>query len=120
MMIKPSISCPAGSGKLEEMRNSSANVLGLDWSVDMCIARDSLGQSRVVQGNIDPLVLLGNEAVVTAEVERCLRAAGSRGHILNVGHGVVQGTPEENVKLFCDLAKKSASTLGGVPELAAV
>lgn len=42
-------------------------------------------------------------------VTRCLCAAGPQHHILNVGHGVVQGTPEESVKLFCDLARRSAA-----------
>lgn len=82
--------------------------------------RETLGHSRVVQGNMDPLALFGSEAVITAEVERCLRAAGPQGHILNVGHGVVQGTPEENVGLFCDLARSSASVFKKVPELTAV
>lgn len=79
-----------GSGKLEEMRGCTADVLGLDWGVDMGVARQTLGAQRVVQGNVDPMVLFGSEAVIAAEVERCLRAAGPRGHILNVGHGVVQ------------------------------
>ena len=43
----------------------------------------------------------------------CLLQAGPKGHILNVGHGVVQGTPEENVGLFCDLARQSGSLFEG-------
>ncbi len=46
--------------------------------------------SSPTQGNVDPMVLFGPEEAIKAEVERCLRAAGPRGHILNVGHGVVQ------------------------------
>ncbi len=45
----------------------------------------------------------------TQAVTECLHAAGPGRHILNVGHGVVQGTPEESVKLFCDLARESAA-----------
>ncbi|PNH09455.1 Uroporphyrinogen decarboxylase [Tetrabaena socialis] len=41
-------------------------------------------------GNVDPMALFGPEEVIRAEVERCLSAAGPWGHILNVGHGVVQ------------------------------
>ena len=85
--------CWTGSGKLAEIRGCTADVLGLDWGVDMGVARQTLGQERVVQGNVDPLVLFGSEDVIRAEVERCLRAAGPRGHILNVGHGVVQVLP---------------------------
>ena len=99
----------AGSGKMEEMASCSADVIGLDWSVDIGRARATLGAGRVVQGNVDPMVLFGSEAVITAEVQRVLSAAGPTGHILNVGHGVAQGTPEESVALFCDLARRSDS-----------
>lgn len=47
--------------------------------------------------------------VIRREVTRCLQQAGPRRHILNVGHGVVQGTPEDSVGLFCELARESAS-----------
>lgn len=47
--------------------------------------------------------------VLQREVTKILRQAGPRKHILNVGHGVAQGTPEENVGLFCELARQSAS-----------
>ena len=107
----------AGSGKIEEMATCSADVVGLDWSMDIARSRAALGPDRVVQGNVDPMVLFGSEAVITAEVERVLSAAGPTGHILNVGHGVVQGTPEQSVALFCDLARRSRSP---ARELAAV
>lgn len=98
-----------GTGKLELMRDTAADVVGLDWAVDMKDARATLGHGVKVQGNVDPMVLFGPEEAIKAEVERCLRAAGPRGHILNVGHGVVQGTPEASVALFCELARQSAS-----------
>jgi hypothetical protein len=47
------------------------------------------------------------QEVIEAEVRRVLLEAGPQGHILNVGHGVVQGTPEENVGYFCELARQS-------------
>jgi len=72
----------------------------------MGVARQTLG-SHKVQGNVDPMVLFGTQAVIEAEVHRVLSEAGPRGHILNVGHGVVQGTPEENVGYFCELARQS-------------
>ncbi|GLC42056.1 Uroporphyrinogen decarboxylase [Pleodorina starrii] len=96
-----------GTGKLDLMRDTAADVVGLDWAVDMKDARATLGQGVRVQGNVDPMCLFGPEEHIRAEVERCLRAAGPRGHILNVGHGVVQGTPESSVALFCELARQS-------------
>jgi hypothetical protein len=50
-----------------------------------------------------------HQEAIEAEVQRCLREAGPRGHILNVGHGVVQGTPEHNVGFFCELARQSGA-----------
>jgi hypothetical protein len=52
-------------------------------------------------------VLSLSQEVIEAEVRRVLLEAGPQGHILNVGHGVVQGTPEENVGYFCELARQS-------------
>ena len=118
--LQGSVLCNAGSGKVEEMARCSASVIGLDWSIDIGRARSTLGVDRVVQGNVDPMVLFGSEAVITAEVERILRGAGPTRHILNVGHGVAQGTPEENVALFCDLARRTGSGFGAVRELAIV
>lgn len=98
----------AGTGKLPNIRPCTADVIGLDWAVDMGVARDTLGRERVVQGNVDPMVLFGSEQVIRDTVRTCIQQAGPLGHILNVGHGVVQGTPEENVGLFCELARQSA------------
>ena len=100
-----------GTGKLLQMNDCSSDVLGLDWACTMAEARAHYGSKRVLQGNVDPMVLFGTEDVIRENVARCLKQAGSNHHILNVGHGVVQGTPEENVELFCNLARESASIL---------
>lgn len=55
------------------------------------------------------MYLLVMQDVIRREVTRCLRQAGPRKHILNIGHGVIQKTPEEGVKFFCELARQSAS-----------
>lgn len=74
----------------------------------MSVARQALGAHKV-QGNVDPMVLFGTHVAIEAEVHRVLAEAGPKGHILNVGHGVVQGTPEENVGYFCELARQSGA-----------
>lgn len=99
----------AGTGKLEAIGQSAADVVGLDWHTDIGAARQALGLNVRVQGNVDPLVLFGTEGVIRDAVASCCRRAGRRGHILNVGHGVIQETPEENVALFCQLARESAA-----------
>lgn len=88
------------------MTDMSADVIGLDWNTDMASAREALGSLKV-QGNVDPMVLFAPEEQIRATVQQCLAKAGPRGHILNVGHGVAQGTPEESVGLFCQLARDS-------------
>ncbi|CAG9461665.1 unnamed protein product [Pedinophyceae sp. YPF-701] len=102
-----------GTGKLSIIDEaSSADVLGLDWATSMAEARAAM-PARALQGNVDPMVLFGTEDVIRREVARCLEEAGPNTgvgrHILNVGHGVPQGTPEENVGLFVQLAKESGS-----------
>ena len=88
------------------MVDLSADVIGLDWNTDMARARETLGSAKV-QGNVDPMVLFAPEQQIRDAVQQCLHDAGATGHILNVGHGVAQGTPEENVGLFCQLAQES-------------
>lgn len=96
-----------GTGKLHVIKDMAADVIGLDWSTDMITARKTLGRSTKVQGNVDPMVLFASEDEIRRTVLQCMDDAGVSGHILNVGHGVAQGTPEENVGLFCRLAHES-------------
>ena len=68
------------------------------------------------------MVLFGPEAAIREAVTRSLVEAGPRRHILNVGHGVIEGTPEESVGLVCELARQSADILaahGQAPAVAA-
>ncbi len=62
---------------------------------------------RILQGNMDPMYLFASEERIRKEVANNVRDAGNSKHILNVGHGVVQGTPEGNVGAFCDAARAS-------------
>ena len=83
------------------------SALSLDWAVDMADARAQLGPSVPVQGNIDPSLLLGSVADIDDAVKKCIDGAGGPGkHILNLGHGVLQPTPEANVAAFVDAARK--------------
>lgn len=96
-----------GVGKLDRMKGCTADVLGVDWNTDIAEARQ-LMPSAVLQGNVDPMVLFGTESEIRKAFTDCCDAAGPQHHILNVGHGVVQGTPEENVKLLVQLARESS------------
>ncbi len=83
---------------LPAMRETGADVLGLDWRIPLDIGWRSIGHTRGVQGNLDPITLFAPEAVLHARVKEVLDAAAGRpGHIFNLGHGIVPGTPVENV-----------------------
>jgi len=94
-----------GSSYLERQKDMKADMICVDWKVDMAVARQTLGADVRVSGNVDPLVLLGPENKIREAVRDCVSKAG-RGHILNLGHGVIQETPEEAVGIFVDEAKK--------------
>ncbi|XP_038985048.1 uroporphyrinogen decarboxylase 1, chloroplastic isoform X2 [Phoenix dactylifera] len=92
-------------GLLERMTGTGVDVIGLDWTVDMADGRRRLGSKISVQGNVDPAYLFSPLPVLTDEIHRVVRCAGRRGHILNLGHGVLVKTPEEAVAHFFDVVK---------------
>jgi uroporphyrinogen decarboxylase len=83
---------------LPAMRETGADVIGLDWRTPLAEGWKAVGAGCAVQGNLDPIALFAPEAVLRARVAEVLRqAAGRPGHIFNLGHGIVPGTPVENV-----------------------
>ncbi len=103
----PLILLVSGSaGLLERMAKSGADIITVDWTVDMADARARLGTHMKVQGNLDPGVLFGSQEFIRDRIYDTVRKAGHGGHILNLGHGVLPSTPEENVKFFFETAKQ--------------
>ena len=87
-----------GAPWLERIAASGCDCVGLDWSADLGEARQRIGSRVALQGNIDPAVLLATPEVVREEVRRALESFGrGSGHVFNLGHGVPQATPPENV-----------------------
>lgn len=82
-------------------------MISLDQFVSMQSARERLGASVPVSGNVDPLVLLGPTSGIREAVRSCVREAGPSGHILNLGHGVLQTTPESSVAALVNAAKEA-------------
>lgn len=103
----PLILLVSGSaGVLERMGKSGADIVTVDWAVDMADARARLGQDMKVQGNLDPGVLFGSKEFIRDRIYDTVKKAGNYGHILNLGHGVLPTTPEENVAFFFETAKQ--------------
>ena len=83
---------------LPAMRDTGADVLGLDWRTPLDQAWRTLGHAVAVQGNLDPIALFAPPEVLHARVAEVLAAAAGRpGHIFNLGHGIVPTTPVEAV-----------------------
>ena len=80
------------------LREAGGSVIGIDWRIDLDEAWRTVGHDRAVQGNLDPVILLTDRDTVRRRTQDVLaRAAGRPGHIFNLGHGVLPGTPVENV-----------------------
>jgi uroporphyrinogen decarboxylase len=104
---------------LEEMGGLDCDVLGLDWTANLAKARTLVGGAvggaekfaKALQGNIDPNVLFATPAVIQTEVAKVLNSFGQphtdktttgATHIFNLGHGISQFTPPENVAVLVD------------------
>ena len=73
-------------------------MIGIDWRIDLEEGWRLVGHDRAVQGNLEPVVLLTDRDTVRRRAQEVLARAGGRpGHIFNLGHGILPGTPVENV-----------------------
>ena len=94
-----------GSHLLERMRETGVDVVSVDWTIDIGEARSRLGPRVAVQGNMDPACLLGSRELIQRRAYEIITKAGKTGHIMNLGHGVLPETPEENVLEFFRLVR---------------
>lgn len=89
------------SSVVHHLAETGADAFALDWCADVRRARQVLGAAPI-QGNLDPLALFAPEATIRAKVRAIIEAAGPRGHIFNLGHGVVPETPIAGVEAMID------------------
>jgi uroporphyrinogen decarboxylase len=94
------------AGILERMGQSGVDIVSVDWTVDMAEARQRLGSQVGVQGNIDPCALFGSPDFIRDRILETVQKAGKHRHILNLGHGILQNTPEANAAFFFETAKQ--------------
>jgi uroporphyrinogen decarboxylase len=101
---------------LPAMSETGADVIGLDWRTPLDVGWKAVGAGCAVQGNLDPITLFAKEDVLKEQVREILATADGRpGHIFNLGHGIVPGTPVENVIRVVEWVKdlsKEVSALG--------
>jgi uroporphyrinogen decarboxylase len=84
---------------LRSMKQTGAEVIGLDWRIPLDEGWRSIGYDRAVQGNLDPVLLFADWKELRSRAHDILQRAGGRaGHIFNLGHGILPETPVENVK----------------------
>jgi uroporphyrinogen decarboxylase len=90
-------------GMLELIRAAGGTIIGVDWRVDLDAAWERVGHDVGLQGNLDPLALLGPRGEVRRRTQEILqRACGRPGHIFNLGHGVLPDTPVDSVIALVD------------------
>jgi uroporphyrinogen decarboxylase len=95
------------AGLLEEMAQTGADVIGLDWRQPLDEGWRAVGHGHAVQGNLDPITLFAPLEVLELRVKEILRAANGRpGHIFNLGHGIVPATPVENVQAVVRMVRE--------------
>jgi len=106
----PTIHFGRGTGLLlESLKAAGGDVIGIDFMTPMADARHRLGKHVPVQGNLDPAVLLSGRDVIRARTQQLVNDAGHRGHIFNLGHGIVPQTPVDDVKYLVDLVHELSS-----------
>jgi uroporphyrinogen decarboxylase len=90
----------ASNHLLSAAAESGAHVLSVDWRVDLATLREQVGPRVALQGNVNPDVLLGSKDEVQRATVAAVESTGGIGHILNLGHGILQQTPVENARTF--------------------
>ena len=92
---------------IEEVAACGGDVIGVDWRMPIDWFREKVGYDKAVQGNLDPISLLGTWEQLKSQIDDILdRAAGRPGHIFNLGHGILPQTPVDNVKRLADYVRE--------------
>jgi uroporphyrinogen decarboxylase len=92
---------------LPSIVKTGADVLSVDWRIPLSELRRIAGPDVALQGNLDPALLFGPEEKIREATLGLIAELCGRGHILNLGHGILQHTPVENAQLFIDTAHQA-------------
>jgi len=106
----PVIVFAKGVNDLEKLAGLKCDVIGIDWTMDIARARAVLGETKAIQGNLDPCVLFASKDKIKQETDRVLGGFGEGpGHIFNLGHGILPNTPPENARYLVSCVKELSS-----------
>jgi uroporphyrinogen decarboxylase len=102
-------------GIIDLMAAAGGDVIGLDWRVDLLSTwQSSALRHKCVQGNLDPTLLFAERSLLEARAKKLLDSCrGKAGYIFNLGHGILPGTPVDNVKFLVEMVRDSALTGAG-------
>ena len=90
---------------LPDLAKLNCNTLGLDWNMEIADVRELVGESKTLQGNLDPCVLYADHKNIELETKKMLNSFKSLRHIVNLGHGIYPDTDFEKVKTFINTIK---------------
>lgn len=94
---------------LNKLADSGADVLGLDWTMNIGEVRKQVGDRVALQGNLDPTILYAGHEKIKYEARKILQSFGKgSGHIFNLGHGILPDVPPENLKALVDFVKEES------------
>jgi uroporphyrinogen decarboxylase len=97
---------------LSSMKQTGAEVIGLDWRIPLDEGWRSVGHDCAVQGNLDPVLLFAEWKELKSRAENILQLADGRpGHIFNLGHGILPETPVENVKALAQFVQEHSAKI---------
>ena len=99
---------------LKDIAEVGADVVGIDWTIDMAEARTQIGERVAIQGNLDPAFLYASPESIRGEVKTILRKFGmGTGHVFNLGHGIFPDVPVEHVRAFVRAVKEESPAFHG-------
>lgn len=97
------------AGLLEAMAEAGADVLGVDWRVEIAEAARRVGPELAIQGNLDPALLLAPEDEIAQGAKAIMRSMnGRKGHIFNLGHGVLPQTSPEALRRLVEIVRQES------------
>jgi uroporphyrinogen decarboxylase len=109
---EPVIYFPKGVHYLfHELKDCGADVISVDWTLELEKVRRKIGDKLAIQGNLDPTVLYANPSFIKREARKVLESFGKgHGHIFNLGHGILPDVDPENVKVLVNYVKEESKS----------